>query len=600
MKQILIFVLIIASIPIYGQKVGVNLSDPEFTLDVRSPSISEPSQFNVSNLDKSRYIRFFSGSEMFPNPAMSWQPNKDFLFATYDDATFTFTEYMRIDSVGNVGIGVIEPKSQLDVKGGDWNLDAGNPGDLRIGSTSHNFRIGVATGGGGAGITRLYSSAQLILGSVNEAQMQIDKDGETGFGTNNPDQKVHVNGKIKIGDDDKAPTEGTIRFNSSNKRYEGYDGTKWINLGGSSPFGNSGTFNLPDTAYQLDVLGEEVTAMAAKGNLIAVRSRTAVPSGIPNVSTYEVHLDLFKQSVAGGNWSNVLRLFSTTHNSGQNFAIGFVLENNFLLVGDPKNKKVRKYAPSGAFWPISHTFSSPNASVNDLYGWSIAYDGGKTMIGAPEIDVNFFPLPASYGPGSAYIYDSSNSLETSLAASGPVSGDGFGFSVDINQNRALVGAPFKDFGSTSEAGSATVFNFFNNFWSTNNTFYNTSVEVDEHYGISVAVESNDYLYVEGEKEGVDLYLVENGFWTLKETISGNGQDPELKSFKTQGVQDLLYHNNPGLNKTPSLVIMERDNVDFFQDVSYLINGNSPIVDYGIASNKIYTITGTGGIYEFRE
>ncbi len=202
---------------------------------------------------------------------MSWSPGHNFLFATYDDATFNFTEYMRIDSFGNVGIGIFNSESQLDIKGGDWNLDAGNAGDVRIESASHNLRIGVATGGGGAGISRIYSSNHLMFGVDSTAIMLIEKGGETGFETTNPSQRVHVNGKLKIGDDSKAPSEGTIRYNSTNNSFEGYDGTKWINLGGSSPYGVQGTFNLPNSSFNPNVPGVASLIRGAQ-DLVVIRS----------------------------------------------------------------------------------------------------------------------------------------------------------------------------------------------------------------------------------------------------------------------------------------------------------------------------------------
>lgn len=598
MKKVLSFVLGLSFVTISAQNVGVNTTSPEFNLDVRSLNVTTPGQLNLSNLDKSKYLRFFSGSEMFPDPSITWQPSESLLFASFDDATLTFTEYMRISSAGDVGIGTPDPEARLDVKGGDWNLEAGNPGDLRVGNSAHNLRIGVATGGGGAGISRIYSSNNLRLGVANTAVMTLDIEGETGFGTTNPSQKVHVNGKLKIGDDAKAPSEGTIRFNSSSKTFEGYDGNKWIKLGGSGPFGNTGSFNLPDNSFLLDINGEEVTNIENAGDLLVVRSRTSVPSGIPNINTYRIYVDLFQQGL-DGDWSTVLlRLSSIGEASDRNFAKGLVLENGFLLVGDPLNKKVSKYAMGSIFWSVTHTYNSPNTSVTDLFGWSVAYDQGLTMIGAPQINIHTFPSPFIYGSGRAYIYDAANILEATLSGSGPVNGDGFGFSVDINMDRALVGAPLKDFGSVVEAGAATVYNFFNNSWSPNTTFRNDTPETDEHYGRSVSVENNDYLYIKGEIEGIDLRLVEDGFWTLKETISTNGDDPAVDGYKTLGFDKILYENDPGLNKTPYLVLKERDNSNLFQEVSLLINGTAPIATYDITDNNIYTITADGMLFQF--
>ncbi|GLR18806.1 hypothetical protein [Portibacter lacus] len=194
MKQVIILVFLLSFIALSAQNVGVNITVPESTMDIRSKTNAEPSELNISNQDRSRYVRFWSGSEMYPDPSMSWNPGHSLLFATYDDATFTFTEYMRIDSQGKMGIGIAEPMARLDVKGGDWNLDAGKPGDLRIGNATYNFRIGVATGGGGAGITRMYSQGNsLNLGTNNRPSLSIGANENIGIGTMDPQARLEIN-----------------------------------------------------------------------------------------------------------------------------------------------------------------------------------------------------------------------------------------------------------------------------------------------------------------------------------------------------------------------------------------------------------------------
>ena len=118
MKQNILFVFLLICVSLSAQNVGINITIPESTMDIRSTSIAEPSQLNISNQDKSKYIRFYSGSDMFPDPSMSWHPGYNILFATYDDTTFEFTEYMRIDSLGRVGVGTSVPQARLEVDGG--------------------------------------------------------------------------------------------------------------------------------------------------------------------------------------------------------------------------------------------------------------------------------------------------------------------------------------------------------------------------------------------------------------------------------------------------------------------------------------------------
>ena len=119
MKQIITSVIfLISSVSLVGHNVGVNIAVPESTLDIRSTSISEPSLLNISNQERSRYIRFFSGSDAYPSHSTSWHPNYNFLYATFDDITFEFTEYMRIKVLGRVGVGISTPQVRLEDDGG--------------------------------------------------------------------------------------------------------------------------------------------------------------------------------------------------------------------------------------------------------------------------------------------------------------------------------------------------------------------------------------------------------------------------------------------------------------------------------------------------
>jgi len=53
---------------------------------------------------------------------------------------------------------------------------------------------------------------------------------QVGIDTNNPDQKLDINGKVKIGDDAAIPTPGTMRYNMTIDQFQGYNGTEWLSF----------------------------------------------------------------------------------------------------------------------------------------------------------------------------------------------------------------------------------------------------------------------------------------------------------------------------------------------------------------------------------
>ena len=55
-------------------------------------------------------------------------------------------------------------------------------------------------------------------------------EGNVGIGEISPNQKLDIDGKIEIGNDNQAATTGAVRFNSISGNFEGYNGTEWVSM----------------------------------------------------------------------------------------------------------------------------------------------------------------------------------------------------------------------------------------------------------------------------------------------------------------------------------------------------------------------------------
>ncbi len=71
---------------------------------------------------------------------------------------------------------------------------------------------------------RYFFSLALLYGFCTCVSAQV------GVGTTTPSQELEVAGKIKIGNDGRTPTAGTLRYSPSNTDFEGYDGNEWKSL----------------------------------------------------------------------------------------------------------------------------------------------------------------------------------------------------------------------------------------------------------------------------------------------------------------------------------------------------------------------------------
>jgi hypothetical protein len=99
---------------------------------------------------------------------------------------------------GNIGIGTINPAARLDILGGNWNTET-TEGDLRVGDATYRLKIGIATGGSGAGHATIaaqggVNALSLGAGTTLAAQrtLTILGTGRVGIGTATPSYRLHV------------------------------------------------------------------------------------------------------------------------------------------------------------------------------------------------------------------------------------------------------------------------------------------------------------------------------------------------------------------------------------------------------------------------
>ena len=81
-----------------------------------------------------------------------------------------------------------------------------------------------------------------------------------------------------------------------------------------------------------------------------------------------------------------------------------------------------------------------DAAIYDYFGWSVAVDGDTVVVGAPGDDDN-----NASGSGSVYVFTKDTDgvwNQTKLTASDPAYNDGFGGSVGIDGDTIVVGAPY--------------------------------------------------------------------------------------------------------------------------------------------------------------
>jgi VCBS repeat-containing protein len=128
------------------------------------------------------------------------------------------------------------------------------------------------------------------------------------------------------------------------------------------------------------------------------------------------------------------------------------------------------------------TIVNPERTENDQFGYSVAVSGNTVVVGTPLDDAGGF------NSGRAYLFNATTgALVATLNNPAPSENDQFGISVAISGNTVVVGSWGEDAGATA-SGTAYVFNATTG--AIIRTLANPSPALEEGFGVSVAVSGN--------------------------------------------------------------------------------------------------------------
>lgn len=198
--------------------------------------------------------------------------------------------------------------------------------------------------------------------------------------------------------------------------------------------------------------------------------------------------------IVGANANN--RLGYAVDASNDTVVIGAYKENNQSLV---RSGAVYTFAKSNGLWTQTAKIAQSNAAANDYFGSSLSLRGDQLIVGAVAKDTN--SSDSSYYQGSAYIFNRSGSTwnqATQLLASNPNANEMFGWDVDIQGTRAVVGAPGKTATGTvngytiglPNAGGVYVYELVGTTWQQSSVQFASNAGSYELMGKSVSLDGN--------------------------------------------------------------------------------------------------------------
>lgn len=161
---------------------------------------------------------------------------------------------------------------------------------------------------------------------------------------------------------------------------------------------------------------------------------------------------------------------------------------------------------SGTTWSQEAYVKAPNTEAGDYFGWAVAVDGDALAVGAFSEDSGTGGQAdnSALGAGAAYTYRRNGAIwtyEAYVKAPMPDAGDAFGVSIDVSQDRLVVGAQTEDSNATGvngdqsndaagDSGAAYVFVRSGSIWVLHSYLKASNTGPSDAFGWSVSIEAN--------------------------------------------------------------------------------------------------------------
>lgn len=195
-------------------------------------------------------------------------------------------------------------------------------------------------------------------------------------------------------------------------------------------------------------------------------------AGAPGTTSYPGSAYVFVKPPEG--WSDMTESAQILPSDGQNedlFGTSLALEGDTLVVGAPydslgySGRKGVAYIfikPPVGWGGLTQTakLTASDGSEMDWFGWSLALAGKQVFVGAA-----FNQVGDQESQGSVYIYEkpaggwADSTEDAQLTASDGAAGDGFGWSLALDEDTLAVGAYTNDVGANQAQGSVYLFAF---------------------------------------------------------------------------------------------------------------------------------------------
>jgi hypothetical protein len=244
---------------------------------------------------------------------------------------------------------------------------------------------------------------------------------------------------------------------------------------------------LPGDYSDFDGFGD---AVAIDRNTIVVGAPFDSEDGFTHGSAYVFTSD-------GSRWQETQKLRVTDVPQGSGFGGTVAIDGNSAMIaalGDDsmggETGSVYVFTFDGTRWQETQKLLASDAAANDWFGHHVAIDGDTAMVAATGDD----DMGGETGSVYVFTFDGTRWQETQkLLASDAAADDWFGYHVAIDGDRAIIGAVSDDNDRGEQSGSAYVFAFDGSRWQETHKLTASDAGDGDRFGHSVAIDGDTVL-----------------------------------------------------------------------------------------------------------
>jgi hypothetical protein len=242
-------------------------------------------------------------------------------------------------------------------------------------------------------------------------------------------------------------------------------------------------------------------AVAISGDVVVVGARKDSEKGLYSGSVY-----VFRNN--GSTWIREAKLYADDAQAQEYFGSSVAIDGDTIVVGanygrkgDSQTGSVYVFKYNGSDWQQEAELFGNDLGAGDKFGYSVAIEDDTIIVGAPRHD------DSETDSGAAYVFrrDAGTWIQDpNFTGSGLFEKAYFGHSVALSGNTAVVGAYRNDLDVDSnllvDAGSAYVFRFDGSIWPEEEKLIPADAVGGEEFGWAVAI-SGDTVVVGAHKDG---------------------------------------------------------------------------------------------------